>query len=181
MQLTCPVCFARYAIEAALTDDAARRAVAAAFKMPAPLGDLILRYIGLFRAPKRALSWDRAARLIDELLASIQAARVERHGRTWAAPLDAWTAALTEMLDRRDKLTLPLKGHGYLFEIVAAQANKTEAHAERKTEEQKHQRPHRDEKGPVTIGELAKIPATPTHDPVRLAEHLKNMKAATKK
>ncbi len=180
MQLTCPVCFARYAIEAALTDDDARRAVAAALKMPAPLGDLILRYIGLFRPAKRALSWDRAARLIDELLAPIQAARVERHGRAWAAPLDAWTAALTEMLDRRDKLTLPLKGHGYLFEIVATQANKTEAHAERKTEDQKRQRQHRDDKGPVTVAELTKTAPAPARDPVKTAEALDKLKGVTR-
>ncbi len=180
MQLTCPVCFARYAIEAALTDDDARRAVAAAFKMPAPLGDLILRYIGLFRAPKRALSWDRAARLIDELLAPIQSGRVERHGRTWAAPIEIWKAAITEMVERRDKLQLPLKGHGYLFEIVAAQANKAEARDERKVEEQKRQRQHKEAKGPVTVAELAKVPSAPTRDPIKTAEALDKLKDAAR-
>lgn len=151
MQFTCPCCFARCSIEAALSDDDARRAVAAALKMPAPLGDLVLRYIGLFRAPKRALSWDRAARLIEELLAPMLAGRIERHGRIWAAPLEAWKAALTDMLDRRDKLQLPLKSHGYLFEIIAAQANKSEAQAESKAEEQKRQRAHRDTGSPTPI------------------------------
>jgi hypothetical protein len=179
MQLTCPACFARYSIEAALSDDDARRAVAAALKMPAPLGDLVLRYIGLFRAPKRALSWDRAARLIEELLAPMQAGRVERHGRTWPAPLEAWRAALADMLDRRDKLQLPLRSHGYLFEILAAQANKGEAQAEAKSEEQKRQRPHRDAGAPTAIGETAKK-HEPARDPARIGAHLSTLKGAVK-
>ncbi len=178
MQLTCPVCFARYAIEAALADDDARRAVAAAFKMPAPLGDLILRYIGLFRAPKRALSWERASRLIDDLLVPIQAGRIERHGRTWAAPIEAWKAALTEMIDRRDKLQLPLKSHGYLFEIVAAQANKTEAREERKTEENKRHSPHSEATTP--LGPVAKALIATSRDPARIEKHLADLQAAKK-
>jgi len=181
MQITCPCCFARCSIEAALTDDDARRAVAAALKMPAPLGDLILRYIGLFRAPKRALSWDRAARLIEDLLAPMQAGRIDRHGRTWAAPLEAWKAALTEMIDRRDKLQLPLKSHGYLFEIIAAQANKGEAQAEAKTEEQKRSRPHRDAEAPLPIGEVLDAIKKAPRDPAKVAEHLENLKGATKR
>lgn len=184
MQLTCPCCYARYSIEAALTDDDARRAVAAALKMPAPLGDLILRYIGLFRAPKRALSWDRAARLIEELLAPIQAGRIERHGRTWAAPAEAWRTALTEMLDRRDKLQLPFKSHGYLFEIIAGQANKSEARDERQTEEQKRGRAHRDSGESLPIGEVLdmvkKTKESPARDPAKLDARLSTLKGAVK-
>lgn len=110
MQLTCPCCFARFPVEAALTDEAARQAVAAALKLPAPLGDLLLRYIGLFRPDKRALSWDRASRLLAEL-------------------------------------QLPLKSHGYLLEIVAGLASKTEGAAERQIEEQKGYRFHRKSSG----------------------------------
>lgn len=184
MQLTCPCCFARFAIEAALTDDDARRAVAAALKMPAPLGDLVLRYIGLFRAPKRALSWDRAARLIEELLAPMQAGRIERHGRVWAAPLEAWKAALTEMLDRRDKLQLPLKSHGYLFEVVSAQANKSEAQTEAKAEEQKRSRPHRNAGETLPIGKVLPPepwPKPPARDPAKVAAHVETLKGAIKK
>ena len=181
MVVTCPCCFARFAIEAALTDDDARRAVAAALKMPAPLGELVLRYIGLFRPAKRALAWDRAAALIDALLLPIQAGRVERHGRVWAAPLDAWRAALTEMLDRRDKLQLPLKSHGYLFEIVTAQANKTEARIEQDAEDQKHRRAHRDSGTPVPAGEvLQRMSEPPKKGPPRdldkIESHLRNLK-----
>jgi len=135
MNLTCPCCAGRFSIEAALTDDAARAAVAAALKLPAPLGDLMLRYMGLFRPLNRALSWDRAARLLGELQEPIHAAQLTRNGRVWPAPLETWRIALEQMLDKRDTLTLPLKSHGYLFEIVAGLAAKAEGAGERKREE----------------------------------------------
>lgn len=155
MQVTCPCCSARFPIEAALTDEAARQAVAAALKLPPGLGDLLLRYIALFRPAKRALSWDRAARLLTELSQAIDTGQVERNGRAWAAPLDHWRAALEEMLERRDKLVLPLKSHGYLFEIVAGIANKGESRVERDREVEKsyrHSRTHSD--GPVKVAQV---------------------------
>lgn len=140
MNLTCPCCAARFSIEAALTDDAARAAVTAALKLPAPLGDLILRYLALHRPDKRALSWDRAARLLTEMMEPIHAAQLTRNGRVWPAPLDAWRIALEQMLDKRDTLTLPLKSHGYLFEIVAGMASKAEGVSEARREESLRQR-----------------------------------------
>lgn len=173
MQITCPCCFARYAIEAALTDDAARQAVAAALKLPAPLGDLILRYMAFFRPSKRALSWDRAARLLAELLEPIQAGRIERHGRAWSAPLDYWREALEQMLDRRDKLQLPLKSHGYLFEIVAGLSSKAEGRVETAAEQEKrHARPRPAEAQPTAVKKLL--------DPTLIEGHLDRLKGATK-
>lgn len=155
MQLTCPCCSARYPIEAALADEAARQAVAAALQLPAPLGELLLRYIALFRPSKRALSWDRAAKLLTELSASIRASQVERNGRAWAAPQESWRAALEEMLERRDKLTLPLRSHGYLFEIVCGFAAKGEARSEQQAETDKRYRYSRGHTGgPVKVAKV---------------------------
>lgn len=172
MQITCPCCFARYAIEAALTDDAARQAVAAALKLPAPLGDLMLRYMAFFRPSKRALSWDRAAKLLNELIDPIQAARVERHGRAWPAPLHYWREALEQMIQRRDKLQLPLKSHGYLFEIVSGIASKTEGQAEAAVEQQKRHPRRAATSQPAPIGKIM--------DPSRVEQHLEQLKGATK-
>ncbi len=145
MRLVCPGCGFTAGMEAYLLDASAREAVLLALKLPAPLGDRVLRYVGLFRPVGRALTWDRVERLLGELLPPIAEAKVERHGRTWPAPLDYWSMALDEMLGRRDTLVLPLKSHGYLFEIVAGYANKGEAAAERKTEQDRAHpayRPH---------------------------------------
>lgn len=153
MNITCPCCAARYSIEAAFTDDAARAAVAAALKLPAPLGEQVLRYIALFRPAQRALSWDRATKLLEELQVAISTAQVQRHGRAWAAPLDTWKTALDEVLARRGQLQLPLKTHGYLFEIVAGIASKAEGRQERQAEEQVKYRPRESSGQPVAVAQ----------------------------
>lgn len=126
MRLTCPGCGATHSIEILFTDRAARDAVAAALRLPANLGERLLRYIGLFRPQARSLSWDRAARLLEELQESISAAEIERGGRVYPAPVDYWKTAIDQMLDHRDKLALPLKSHGYLFEIIIGLSQKAD-------------------------------------------------------
>lgn len=118
MRLTCPCCGAAYSLEVLLADAAARQAVVAALGLPAGLGERLLRYLALFRPRERALSWERAARLLDELNAAVAAGQIERNGQIWAAPLDYWKTAIDQMLDGRDRLSLPLKSHGYLYEII---------------------------------------------------------------
>lgn len=126
MKLTCPACGATHSLEALLTDQQAREAVAAALALPAPLNDRLLRYIGLFRPPKRALSWERATRLLTELRELIHAGSIERKGRTWPAPIAYWSLALDAVLEQRAKLQLPLTGHGYLLEILCGVAFRAE-------------------------------------------------------
>lgn len=170
MLLTCPCCAARYCIEAGLADESARVAVAAALKMPPPLGDLTLRYLGLFRPHKHALSWDRAARLLTELQAAIAVGQVTRHGRAWAAPLAAWQHALEQVIEARERLTLPLKSHGYLYEIVAGAAQKAQGVAEQKTEELKRRPAYRD---------TASAPAKSVKSVAGIARGLEQLKKAT--
>lgn len=124
MRLTCPCCGAQSSLEALIMDAAARRAVAAALALPGGLGDRLIRYLGLFRPAERGLSWDRAARLLEELNTAVAAGQIERHGQVWPAPPDAWKSALDQILDSRPTLTLPLKSHGYLYEILAGRARK---------------------------------------------------------
>ena len=124
MRLTCPCCGAQHSLEALLTDAAARQAVAAALALPG-LGDRLVRYLGLFRpAGGRGLTWDRVARLLEELNTALAAGQIERHGQVWPAPLDYWKLALDQMLDSRPTLTLPLKSHGYLYEILVGLSRK---------------------------------------------------------
>jgi hypothetical protein len=141
MRLTCPCCGAQNSLEALLTDAAARQAVAAALALPG-LGDRLTRYLGLFRPTGgRGLTWDRVARLLEELNAALAAGQVERHGQVWPAPLDYWKIALDQMLDNRPTLTLPLKTHGYLYEVVTGLSRKaTEATAVRQEADEERAR-----------------------------------------
>lgn len=138
MRLTCLACGAVSSLDALLGHDAARTALVRALEQT-PVGKRLIRYVALFRPGSRALSWERTASLLTELLDMVEAARIERHSRIWAAPQPVWIAALDEILARRDegKLTLPLKSHGYLLEIIAGQANKAEGKAEADAEDRR--------------------------------------------
>lgn len=154
MRLTCQSCGAAISLDAAIGHEGASEAVQIALRLPAPIGKLLVQYVGLFRPAKRQLSMDRLASLLGELLAMIDAARVERNGRSYIAPIDYWRIALEDMLTRRDKLTLPLKSHGYLMEIIAGLSDKAEARKEVKDEQdRKHAAVIRSEStsGAVTV------------------------------
>ncbi len=134
MQLNCPACGATFSLDAIIGHEGARDAVLVALQLPAPLGKTLIQYVGLFRPAQRTLSMDRLAKLLNELLPMISKAQIERNGSIYAAPVDYWRNAMETMLASRDKLTLPLKSHGYLMEIIAGMAEKTAAKAEQNNE-----------------------------------------------
>lgn len=126
-------------LDVVLQHEAARAALVDALSLSHPIGRLLIQYLGLFKPHKRALTMDRVAGLLAELTPLIKAAQIERRGRVWAAPREAWAAAIESLLANRANLTLPLKSHGYLFEVLVGIANKGEAVAEAKQEAQRAQ------------------------------------------
>ena len=131
----CPSCGCFGSPEIFLAEPTKYRAIARALNMPPPLAELLQRYIALFRPPKRANTMDRVERLLAELLEPIETGRVQRKGRSWPAPVAVWQAALEEVIQQADRLSLPLKSHGYLLEVVAGLSDKLEAQAEREREQ----------------------------------------------
>lgn len=140
-QAICPVCGAFGAPEIFLAEAVKREAIAKALRMPSPLALQVQAYIGLFRPIKRGHSLDRIDRLLADLLAQVEPQTINRKGRTLPAPVDIWEAALDEVLAQRHRLRLPLKDHGYLFEIVLRLADRQAAQAEREHIEQMRNRP----------------------------------------
>ncbi|WP_035384010.1 hypothetical protein [Ferriphaselus sp. R-1] len=138
MRTSCPACGATASLDVLLGNEGAREAVMAALAMPAPIGKLLVQYLGLFRPASRQLSFDRVATLLNELLPMIAEAKIERNGRTWSAPQDYWRMALEEMLAKPrgcpGGITLPLKTHGYLLAIIAGYSSKAEGAQEARTE-----------------------------------------------
>lgn len=134
MRLICPACGALASLEAWLADDDSRAVVALAARLPAALGPLVVRYLGLFRPAKRGLAWDRARALLDELARAIAAGEIVRDRRTYICTPAEWAAALEVVLDARPTLDLPLKTHGYLYEVIAAAARKRAATGEREAD-----------------------------------------------
>lgn len=182
MITTCPACGANFSLDALVSHDGARALVAEIAAISGPLGGAVLRYLGLFRPAQRSLSWDRAARLLNELAPMIRDARVERRGRVYPAPREAWIVAIEHMLDHRDRLTLPLKSHGYLIEVLIGAVEHAEARQEAQQEDRRAGRtpiggvPSRQEKKPET---LAEKPA-PRANPETIARTLAEAKAIVK-
>ena len=145
MQLTCPACGASFPLTAGLNDADARRFAALMGELPPPVARLMPGYLHLFKPRTQGLRWSRMVRLVEDLLPEIRAAEVCRHGRTWAAPQALWVAAIEQVIERREQLTLPLSGHGYLREVLAGLAGKAQGQAEQRREEQARYRHHRDQ------------------------------------
>lgn len=141
MKLKCPACGALSSLDVLIASEGAREAVMLALRAPAPLGKRLIQYLALFRPLKRELSFERVASLLNELLPDIERAQVQRNGRDWSAPQVVWVTAIEVVLAARDagKLQLPLKTHGYLYEVIASQTNQFEAKAETAREYRRQQ------------------------------------------
>lgn len=140
MKLVCPACGSVNSLDSLVGHDGARAALAELAALSGPMAGAVLRYLALFRPQgqpgkaARQLSLDRVASLLAELNPMIIEARISRNGRAYAAPRDVWVAAIDSILASRDRLTLPLKSHGYLLEIIVGQIHKAEQAAETKRE-----------------------------------------------
>ncbi|MGQ0708736.1 MAG: hypothetical protein ACT4NV_03200 [Rhodoferax sp.] len=121
MRTRCPSCGATLSLDALIAHDAAREALTVAFKLSGQLGSALVRYLALFRPDSRELTMDRVARLLSDLLPDLQAQRISRNGQVHDAPTEAWVWAIEQALQARDhgRLTLPLKGHGWLYEVIS--------------------------------------------------------------
>lgn len=139
MRLTCQGCGAHGSYELFTSDAEARATFAAAQKMPAGLGGLMLDYLTLFRPKSRLLTWKRARKLLDELVPMIAEGVVIRDGKRSNCPPEAWRRGIEQMLAGRERLTLPLKSHGYLLEVVVASLPRLGAESEQAGEQQRQQ------------------------------------------
>ena len=91
MKTRCPCCGAENSLDALVAHEDARAAVWAAAQVGGEVSKLAVQYIALFRPAKTALTFERMAKLLGELLARRNAG----------------------------SLKLPLKSHGYLYEVIS--------------------------------------------------------------
>lgn len=163
MKVTCPACGSGFDLDAAVSDADARRFADLVAGLEPRVAKPLIAYLSLFRPEKTGMRWSRMFALAEELLPMIREARVRRNGTVYAVPTDAWAAALGMLADRPKNLTLPLKSHGYLLEILANQAEKSAARTETETEAKRRE---------GRAGER--------RDPTQLGEHLASLKGAIK-
>lgn len=121
MKTRCPVCGAENSLDALVAHEAARENLWQLARFGGELPRLMIQYLGLFRPEKSALSMPRMAALLAELLPMIEKGEISRRGQTVRVTDGMWAAAFAAVLAARDNgsLKLPLKTHGYLFEILA--------------------------------------------------------------
>lgn len=134
MRLICPECGAFGSISQFATDNDARVVAELLARAPADIGISMLNYVSLFRPAKRVLTWPRARRLLVDLEELMRSGCIHRRGQDLGVTRTMWRQALEQMTDARPRLTLPLKSHGYLLEIVAGLADKAAASVEDKRE-----------------------------------------------
>lgn len=166
MKTSCPGCGCVFDLDAGVSDADARRFAELVAGMDPRVAKPLIQYLALFRPEKTGMRWSRMLTLAQEIEPMIRVARVTRKGTTYAAPPEQWSAALSMLADRPKNLTLPLKSHGYLLEILANQAEKIAAKQEAQTEQQK-----RVTKPGYTVADGASAQ--------RIGAHLDNLKNAT--
>ena len=120
MKTKCPNCGAIHSLDSLLAVEDAADLMAVLAGLDAAIGKAALRYLGLFRPARSQLSFGRAAKLLAELMPDIRRGAISRNGTEYPAPPAAWLYGFQTALDARDagRLKLPLKSHGWLYEVV---------------------------------------------------------------
>lgn len=115
MRLTCPACGAVASLEAMANDKAARGVAVLFGRLPPEVAAAVPAYLALFRPEKQGLRWTRAEKILAELVGYVREG-FTRSGRRCRPSAAIWADALAQVADRN--LRRPLKGHGYLLEVV---------------------------------------------------------------
>lgn len=177
MKTKCPACGATTSLDALLGHSDASQAFLASLMLTGELAAPLIKYLGLFRSESRDLTFERTAKLLNEIAANINAKQIKRGHHAYPAPVGAWIWAINTILERRDqgKLQLPFKNHGYLYEVLtsykpeyspaqdakprsshaATQAPRAKTDAERAVEQAEHQR-QKHERPAVSFSDLLK-------------------------
>jgi len=140
--VTCPNCRVSASLDVFLSEDSVRAALDAVIDAH-PAGQTLikpmLRYIGLFAPAKTRMAYSRLASLIGEISPAMRSAQISRNGRTWPAPMPYWQTAFETVLNAAHQggLSLPLKSHGYLLEVIARMSSKEQAKTETLREQQR--------------------------------------------
>lgn len=109
------------------------------------LGRATLGYLRLFRPAKQGLRLARAVKITQALMVLVETGVVcadERGGVNRPASPALWAAGIEQLLAVPPS-GLPLTSHGYLRKVVFGLADKHEADAERRLEDERRQGHHR--------------------------------------
>ncbi len=121
MQLQCPCCAAIFPLEAGFVEADSKKLAALMAEIEPALGKVILFYLRLFTPSKRGLKVSKAIKVVQELIVLTKQGTVSADARTSETKpvtIIMWVTGIEQVLDQRDKLTLPLTNHNYLRKVV---------------------------------------------------------------
>lgn len=118
-----------FSLDVLLQHDGASQAVLSAMALNGEFGRLAVQYLGLFRPEKTALTMERLAKLLNELLEVVNANGFMRNGQQISTSLDGWIDGLQAVLANRQSIKRPLTSHNYLFEVVSQRQGKINTNA----------------------------------------------------
>lgn len=144
-ELHCPACGADFDMATLFASEADQQAFDRMLTTIMPIGRQVLLYIGLFTPPRQRLTAAKKFKLLYQLAPDLERRAITFKGRDWAAPPPAWSLAIDQMLASRaaGRLELPMKGHGYLYAMLAGMADKAEASVEQQREAERRTQPDR--------------------------------------
>ena len=150
-----------------------REAVRFVTSLPDPIPKVILSYLSLFRPGRRALSWKKVLRLSKEIATLAAAGHIQVRGKV-ARPCTPrhWATGMEQMIERRQTLSLPLKNHNYLRQVVYQLADQDDADRERTVRNQELS----GNRAAVVRGERAVDRITDVNVPPNVQAYLDKMK-----
>ena len=153
MKTRCPACGATSSLDALLGHSDASKAFVASLNLTGELAKPLVKYLAMFRSENRDLTFERTAKLLNEIAPDITAKQIKRGHHTYPAPVAAWVWAINTIIERRDqgKLQLPFKNHGYLYEVITSfkpdqhvapttTSSRAKTDAERDADREEHER-----------------------------------------
>lgn len=141
--LHCPCCGASLDLAVLLSSEADYQALTRLINVSIPVGRSVMQYLTLHTPTHQRLTASKKIKLVLQLLPDLERQKITSKGRDWVAPHANWVLAIDQMMGNREKLALPLKGHGYLHTILVGMADKAEAATEAKTEHDRRITPER--------------------------------------
>lgn len=161
MNGTCQTCGTVAPIEWFLAEAEHRQICAALIELPKDVQAVVFHYLGLFRpVTGRAIAAKKAGRLLVEIKSMVGTGYVQIDKKpARPCPPRIWAKAIEQMVERRDRLNLPMPNHNYLKSIAYELADVEDAKAERT----RHIPPTRQPSMPNNE------PADPHRDPIERA------------
>ncbi len=134
MNGTCQTCGTVAPIEWFLSETEYRQLCGILVALPKDIQAVVFLYLGLFRpVTGRAIQSKKATRLLTEIKQLIAAGHVQVDRKVARpCPPRIWALAIEQMVERRDRLNLPMPNHNYLKSIAYDLADQADCQNEKK-------------------------------------------------